>query len=373
MTPQPALSVQRLVVKCGSSVLTNAQGRLLKDQLGRLAAEVAAIASNGRQVVLVSSGAIACGMAQLGLKRRPREVSQLQACAAIGQSELMHFYSEAFATHKKLTAQVLLTQEDLANQNRHRIATRTLQTLMDRGVIPVINENDAVAVEEITFGDNDRLAALVAVAVDAQLLVLLSDVEGLLAGDHLIERIDSVSRVFHKPLAGGGKRQTTKGGMTSKLLAAKIAGHHGIPTVIANGARASVLSAILEGKAVGTLCVPAANKLSRRKWRIAFALRNPKGKITVDDGAAVALVERGRSLLASGVVGVQGRFDAEAYVSVVNPLQRELARGVANFSSAELTLIRGLKSTEAARVLGHTAAKEVIHRDHLVLSREMHP
>jgi len=373
MTARPAQTIKRLVVKCGSSVLTDEQGRLQKDQLRRLAEEVAAIATSGRQIILVSSGAIACGMSLLGLKRRPREVSQLQACAAIGQSELMHFYSESFAVHKKLTAQVLLTQEDLAVQARHQNATRTLQTLLDRGVIPIINENDTVSVEEITFGDNDRLAALVASAVDAQLLVLLSDVEGLLAEDHLIERIDSVSHTSHKPLSGGRKRQTTKGGMTSKLMAAKMAGHHGIPTVIASGSKTSVLSDILDGKPVGTLCVPAESRLSRRKWRIAFALRHPRGKVIVDDGAAAALVDRGRSLLPTGVVGVFGRFDAEACVSIVDSKNQELARGVTSYSSAELARIQGLKSAEAAKALGRTGAGEVIHRDHMVLSREMHP
>ena len=362
--------VHRLVVKIGASVLTDAEGRLLPARLASFAGQVAACAASGRQVVVVSSGAIACGMAQLGLKRRPRELAQLQACAAIGQGELMRLYGEAFAQHDVVTAQVLLTQEDLADRRRHGNAKRTLLTLVGRRVIPIINENDTVAVAEITFGDNDRLAAVVASTVEAQLLVLLTDVEGLLHEGRLIERIDATNHIAHEPL-GGAKRQTTTGGMGSKLVAARIAGHDGIPTVIANGLRPSILAELLEGKPVGTLCVPAGTRLSRRKWRIAFALRQPKGEVVVDAGAAAALLERGKSLLASGILEVRGRFEAGDLIAVADASQRELARGVTNFSASELSRIRGLRSTEAAGVLGRNQAKEVIHRDHLVLAREV--
>lgn len=365
--------IQRLVVKIGGSVLTDEEGRFLPGRLSTFAAQVAVCTASHREVLVVSSGAIPCGMARLGLKRRPRDLAQLQACAAIGQGELMRLYGGAFAAHRLLTAQVLLTQEDLADRVRHGNAKRTLLTLLGRHAIPIINENDTVAVEEITFGDNDRLAALVASTVGAQLLVLLTDVEGLLHDGRLIERIDATNHATHQPLRGRVRRHTTKGGMASKLAAARIAGHDGIPTVIANGLRPLVLADLLEGKPVGTLCVPSNTRLSRRKWRIAFALRRPRGEVVVDEGAAAALLERGKSLLASGIIEIRGRFEAGDLILVVDAGQREVARGVANFSSTELLRVRGLQSAEVARVLGQDRAREVIHRDHLVLAREVHP
>lgn len=363
--------VQRCVVKIGSSILTDRRGRLMRTRLAQLVAQIAACAKGHREVCVVSSGAIACGMAQLGLRRRPRALAQLQACAAIGQSELMHLYSETAAQHGLLVAQVLLTQEDLGHGVRYRNAKQTLLTLLGRRVIPIINENDTVAVDEITFGDNDRLAALVASAIDAQLLILLTDVEGLLQDGQLIEQIDSINHRGHQPLHGARARHTTRGGMASKLVAARIAGHDGIPTVIANGSRPAVLTDLLEGKPVGTLCVPADSRLNRRKWRIAFALRQTRGEIIVDGGAAEALLERRKSLLASGVVDVCGRFESGAFISIIDGGRRELARGVTGLSSSELWRVRGMKSAEAANTLGQDRMQEVVHRDHLVLAREV--
>ncbi len=334
-----------------------------------MADQIAACAREGRQPLLVSSGAIACGMAKLGLAARPTSLAQLQACAAIGQSELMHLYTVAFARHGMTVAQVLLTQDDLANRARFRNAKQTLLTLLHRRVIPIINENDTVAVEEITFGDNDRLAALVAAAVDAQVLVILSDVEGFLQDGQLVERIEAIDQVNRSALTRSA-RDTTRGGMASKLEAARIAGHSGIPLVIANGTRPSVLSDILAGKAVGTLCVPPRTRLTSRKWWIAFALRQPNGTVVIDDGAVEALLEKGKSLLASGVREVTGRFDAGAFVAVVDEAGRDVARGVTNYSSADLRRVRGLSSAVAASTLGHAGTREVIHRDHLVLAKE---
>jgi len=353
---QPAATVQRLVVKVGASVLTDARGRLLAERITPLADQLAACAREGRQPLLVSSGAIACGMAKLGLSARPKPLAQLQACAAIGQSELMHLYTLAFARHGVSVAQVLLTQEDLADRLRFRNAKQTLLTLLHRRVLPIINENDTVAVEEITFGDNDRLAALVASAVDAHLLVILSDVEGFLQHGKLVERIEAVNQIDRRALAQP-TRGTTKGGMASKLEAARIAGHSGIPLIIANGTRPSALGEILAGKPVGTLCVPPRARLTSRKWWIAFALRQPRGTIVIDDGAAHALSERGSSLLASGVRQVRGRFEAGAFVAVADVAGRELARGVAGYSSAELARVRG--------------GKTVIPRGHLVLTKDL--
>ncbi len=363
-------SIQRLVVKVGASVLTSDAGRMLPERLNRLVEELAACARAGRHPVLVSSGAIACGMARLGLSRRPKPLAQLQACAAIGQSELMHLYTRAFAKRELLTAQVLLTQEDLANRARFCNAKQTILTLLHRGVVPVVNENDTVAVEEITFGDNDRLAALVAAAIDAHLLVILSDVDGFLQDGKPLERVEPLSRLQSGVLRGP-KRQVTKGGMASKLEAARIVGHSGIPMIIANGTRSGVLTQILSGRSVGTLFAPPRTRLTSRKWWIAYALREPRGTVVVDAGSAEALTEQGKSLLASGVRGIRGRFDAGAFVALADETGEEFARGVSNFSSSDLLRIRGLRSTKAARVLGQHRALEVIHRDHLVLAKEL--
>ena len=363
--------IQRLVVKVGASVLTSNAGRILPERLDRLVEELAACAAAGRHPVLVSSGAIACGMARLGLSRRPDALAQLQACAAIGQSELMHLYTRAFAERGLFTAQVLLTQEDLANRARFRNAKQTILTLLHRRVVPVVNENDTVAVEEITFGDNDRLAALVASAIDAHLLVILSDVDGFLQDGKPLERVESLGRL-QPAILRGPKRPVTKGGMASKLEAARIVGHSGIPMIIANGTRAGILTQILSGGSVGTLFVPPRTRLTSRKWWIAYALREPRGTVVVDAGAARALAEQGKSLLASGVRSVRGRFDAGAFVALADEAGEEFARGVANFSSVDLLRIRGLRSAEAARALGQGRAREVIHRDHLVLAKELH-
>ena len=262
-------AIQRVVVKVGASVLTDGAGRLLPQRLEQLVGQVAACSADHRQPLIVSSGAIACGMAKLGLAKRPKALAQLQACAAIGQSELMHLYTRTLGARGILTAQVLLTQDDLSNRARFRNAKQTLLTLLHRRVVPVINENDTVAVEEITFGDNDRLAALVASAVDAQLLIILSDVDGVMQEGRTVERVHSLEEV-RSAVTHGAKRQTTKGGMASKLEAARIVGHSGIPMVIANGTRAATVTALLHGKAVGTLFVPPRSRRSAKPWWNAF-------------------------------------------------------------------------------------------------------
>jgi glutamate 5-kinase len=363
-----APEVRRVVVKVGGSVLTDATGRLVPERLDDLATQLAACAAEGREPVLVSSGAIACGMAALGLSRRPREVDRLQACAAVGQGELMQLYVQAFRAHGRTVAQVLLTQQDLADRARRSNAKRTLLMLMARGVIPIVNENDTVASEGKTFGDNDRLAALVASAVEAQLLIILTDVEGFLKEGRVVERVheleDTHAAVYQ------ARRSTTKGGMASKLEAARIAGHHGIPLVIARGTRPCVLSDILSGAPVGTWFVPPSRRLASSKWWIAFSLATAEGELVVDTGAAEALVHGNRSLLAAGLREVRGDFSAGAVVSIVDEAGTELARGVSNFSSSDLTRVRGMKTDEAARALGHEV-REIVHRNRLVLGREL--
>ncbi len=363
-------NIRRVVVKVGSSVLTDERGRIVPTRLEQLVDQMSAFALDHRQPVLVTSGAIACGMAALSLTRRPKALAKLQACAAVGQGELMHLYSRAFAQRGVLAGQVLLTQEDLANRSRFRNAKQTLLTLLHGGVVPIVNENDTVAVEEITFGDNDRLAALVAVAVEAQLLVILSDVDGFLKDGRVVERIEGVNHGHASGVYASG-RQTTKGGMASKLEAARIVGHSGIPMIIANGTRGGVLRDLLAGQSLGTLFVPPRNRLTSKRWWMAYALRRPKGAVVVDAGAAEALAVRGKSLLASGVQAVQGQFDARAFVAILDARGEELARGITAFSSKELGRIRGLTSADAARALGQARVKEVIHRDHLVLMREL--
>ena len=254
MSERSAFGVQRIVVKIGASVLTDARGRLLPQNLQRLVEQVAAAHQACRQLILVSSGAIACGMARLGITRRPTALAQLQACAAIGQGELMHRYTTLFARHGLLTAQVLLTQEDLSEDARFRNTKQTLLTLLHRRVVPIVNENDTVSVEEITFGDNDRLAALVTCAVDAQRLIILSDVDGFLQHGKPLARVDAA--VHLHAAVKQGTRPTTKGGMPSKLEAARIVGRRGIPMILANGTKAGVLTRLCEGRSVGTLFVP---------------------------------------------------------------------------------------------------------------------
>ncbi len=365
------MNIQRVVVKVGTSVLAEADGSVGTERIQALADQVARAAQPGRQIAVVSSGAIACGMTLLGLRARPRSLAQLQACAAVGQGELMRRYARAFGRHELRTAQVLLTQDDLSDRVRHRNARSTLLTLLRSRVVPIVNENDTVAVEEITFGDNDRLAALVAAAVEAQLLVLLTDVEGLLQDGRLIDRVERVDASHHQA-TWTTRRHTTKGGMASKLDAARIVGHHGISVVIANGRRPEVLTDLLAGQPVGTLFVPPAARLTPRKWRIAFTLRRPKGQVMVDAGAAHALAEGGKSLLASGVQAVQGRFEEGACVAIVDARGSEIARGVVNYSASELSRVRGMKSAQLATTLGQSRAREVVHRDQLVLAKELH-
>jgi glutamate 5-kinase len=367
---QPAV-FNRIVVKVGASVLAGGSGAPEAERVSNIASQVAACMADGRQAVLVSSGAIACGMARLGLKRRPAAIAQLQACAAIGQGDLMGRYSRAFDAHRVTVAQVLLTQSDLADAARRRNAKHTLHALLERRIVPIINENDAVAVEEITFGDNDRLAALVGSVLEAQLIVILSDVDGFLHHGEVVGRIDRLDHTHHA-MALGASRETTTGGMASKLAAGRIAQHAGIPLVIANGRKPDVLARILAGQPEGTLIAPPSGRLGEKKWWIAFALRAPRGRVAIDAGAAEALLNQGKSLLASGIQAVEGRFDAGDPVAIVDAAGEELGRGVCNFTARELSRVRGMKTAEIRQLLGAKAPSEAIHRDNLVLTRELH-
>jgi len=350
-------SAARLVVKLGTGVLTDRRKQIDPAQLGQLVAQIAAQRKAGKEIVLVSSGAIGAGMGILGYEKRPTELAELQACAAVGQPGLMAHYAEAFAKHDLHVAQVLLTHDDLEHHERHLNARNTLVTLLGRGVVPIINENDAVSLAEIKFGDNDKLSALVASLLPADLLVILTTVDGVLenfgkANPRTIPVIEKIDSDVEK-LGGGTSSETAVGGMKSKIEAAKIAVRSGIPLVIASGKKKSALADILAGEDEGTVFVAQPNKLQGRKRWIAF-FHHPKGSLYVDKGAKEALRENGKSLLPPGVARCEGDFDAGDVIRICDLDGTEFARGIAKFGADE---IRGKKLTRV----------ELVHRDDLVI------
>lgn len=364
--------VKRLVVKVGSGLISSSSAGLDPERLDRLADEIAGLVKGGREVVLVSSGAILSGMARLGLTRRPRSIPEKQATAAVGQAALMWHYEQAFGRSGIRVAQVLLTQEDISDRPRYLNARNTLLVLLGFGVLPVVNENDTVAVEEIKVGDNDNLAALVAHLVDADLLVLLTDVDGLYTGDpqrdpdaRRLEIVEAVTEEIQR-LAWDADGQVSVGGMGTKLQAAQKVTSSGIPMVIASGREPGMLPRVLRGEPVGTYFAPRGDRLAARKRWIAFAVP-PQGRLTVDAGARAALAERGKSLLPSGVVDVEGEFHAGEVVSLALADGKEFARGLTNYDAVELRKIRGAKTSALEELLGYRSFDEVIHRDNLVL------
>ena len=347
----------RIVVKLGTGVLTDSRKQPDQAQLEQLVAQVAALRKAGREIVLVTSGAVGAGMGALGYEKRPTDLAELQACAAVGQPRLIGVYEKLFAAHDLRVAQVLLTHDDLEHHERHLNARNTLVTLLDRGVTPIINENDAVSFTEIKFGDNDKLSALVASLLPADLLVILTTVDGVIenfgkANPKTISVIEQIDSTIEK-LAHGTDSETAVGGMKSKIEAAKIVVRSGIPLVIASGKKKNVLARVLAGEDEGTLFVAHPAKLQGRKRWIAF-FHHPKGALFVDDGAKKALRESGKSLLPHGVARCEGEFDAGDVVRICDLDGTEFARGIAKFNAAE---VRGRK---LARV-------EVVHRDDLVI------
>jgi glutamate 5-kinase len=340
--------------------------------MGRIARDVAEALGRGVEVILVSSGAIAAGRARLRMTERPRTIPQKQAAAAVGQSALIQAWERAFSAHRRRVAQLLLTADDLANRRRFLNARHTLMTLLRLGIVPVINENDTVAVEEIKFGDNDHLSSLVTNLIQADLLVILTDTEGLHDADprvsrraRLIPLVRELTPMIER-LARSEAGDVGTGGMASKVAAARKAGHFGVPCVVASGRRQRIVSRILDGEALGTLFLPRAARLSSRKHWIAFT-REPQGSIRVDEGAVTALRERGKSLLPSGVVEVSGRFRTGDLVRIADPRGHEFARGLAQYGAEEIGRIQGLRTSEIEKVLGYKSTDEVIHRDDLVL------
>lgn len=365
-------SSRRIVVKIGSSSLAYATGKLNLGGIELLVRQMADLHNEGREVLLVTSGAIGAGAGKLGLGRRPRSIPEKQAAAAVGQGLLMHVYEKFFAEYGVTVGQVLAAREDFADRRRFVNMRNTLCTLLRFGVLPVINENDTVAVDEIKMGDNDYLSALVAGLVNADLLLLLSDVEGLYTGDpgrdpaaRLIPSVREITPEI-EALGGGSGSSLGSGGMATKLAAARMAMQSGVITVIARAHAREVIRRVLGGEEVGTVFWPAENKLEARKRWIAYGSA-VTGKVRVDEGAARALIKQGKSLLPSGVTGVEGEFGVGDTVSIIDPQGREIARGIVNFTAAEIEKIKGVNTGDIASILGPRSYEEVVHRNNMVL------
>jgi glutamate 5-kinase len=359
-------AARRVVVKIGSRLLAED----VEARVATLAAEARALADRGVKTVIVTSGAIALGVKRLNLPSRPRTMPGLQAAAAVGQGHLIQFWERALSSVGLPSGQVLLTHDDVRDRRRYLNARHALGELLALGAVPVINENDTVSVDEIKFGDNDRLAALTTSLVEADALVILTDVDGLYDGDPragatLIPAVRDIDKEA-LPFAGGVGGTLGTGGMASKVQAAKVAGHFGVVTVVASGRRARPVTSILDGEDAGTVFWPSVSRLASRKHWIAYALK-PAGALVVDGGARRALVEGGKSLLPSGVRGVRGAFGAGEAVSVVDESGAEFARGLCAFDAGEVERIAGKKTAEVEALLGYKAVDEVIHRDDLVI------
>ena len=364
---------RRIVVKVGSSLVTN-EGRGLDEQaIGEWCRQLSALVREGRELIMVSSGAIAEGMKRLGWQQRPKALNELQAAAAVGQMGLAQMYETQLRHNGLGSAQVLLTHADLADRERYLNARSTLLTLLSHGVLPVINENDTVVNDEIKFGDNDTLGALVANLVEADVLIILTDQKGLYSAD---PRVDSSATFVHtaragdaqlEAMAGGAGSSIGKGGMITKILAAKRAAGSGASTVIAWGRETDVLLRLAKGEAIGTLLVAPTQKQQARKQWMADQLQL-RGSITVDKGAVDKVRKEGKSLLPIGMTAVEGEFSRGEVIAILDPQGVEIARGLANYASAEARLICRKPSGEIDASLGYIAEPEMVHRDNLVLS-----
>ena len=363
--------IRRIVVKVGSSSLTR-DGRLRTRKVGDLVRQISQLMDAGHEVVLVSSGAIALGNAELGWTGQDRSLREKQAAAAVGQIGLAELYRRRFAIRKRRVAQVLLTRAGLADRERFLNARHTFLELIHLGVVPVVNENDSVATEEILFGDNDNLSATIVNLIDADLLVILTDVDGLYESPPrpgepeppLIEEIERVTPAIRRA-AGTSHSASGRGGMVTKLSAAQTASRSGASTVICNSETRDVLLRVLANERLGTWVRPGERMASRKHW-LAFTTRS-KGEVVLDSGACKAVQKRGRSLLAAGVQGVRGRFRVGDAVTCLDPAGDEIARGLIGYHSTDLARIAGLSTAEAKRVLGYWNGDEIIHRDDLVL------
>ncbi|HEX5543277.1 MAG TPA: glutamate 5-kinase [Micromonospora sp.] len=362
-------AARRIVVKVGSSSLTTTEGGLDTERVDALADVLAALAVAGREMILVSSGAIAAGLAPIGLSQRPRDLATQQAAASVGQGLLIRRYAAGFARHGLTVGQVLLTADDVIRRTHYRNAYRTLRKLLDLGVVPIVNENDTVATDEIRFGDNDRLAALVAALVHADLLVLLSDVDGLYTGDparpesRRIEEVRGEADLAGVAVGGAGRAGVGTGGMVTKVEAARIATGFGIPVVLT---AAGLAAAALAGQPVGTLFHRVRQRPAARLFWLAHAT-SPRGRLHLDPGAVQAVVDRRKSLLPAGITAVDGAFTAGDPVDLVDTSGQPVARGLVNYDAVELPGLLGRSTSELAAALGPAYEREVVHRDDLVL------
>ena len=366
---------KRIVVKVGSGVLTEDNGLNLK-VLRSISRQICQLADRGLEIILVSSGAMASGIKKIGLSKRPDEIPKRQAAAAVGQAGLIMEYEKSFARYNKKVAQILLTGDDLVNRKRYLNARNTLCTLLSWQVIPIINENDTVVVEEIKFGDNDNLAAMITLLMDADILINLTDIDGLYTKDprknqdaELISVVTTIKKDIEK-YASDIPGALGTGGMLSKIIAAKKVTAAGIPMLIARGEKHDILIKLFAGKEHGTFFIPKKEKLANRKCWIAFTLK-PKGTIMIDDGAAAAILKNGKSLLPSGIVRVKGEFRVGAAVEFRRESNDEiLGTGLVNYRASDIRKIMGLKSGKIKKYLGHKSYDEVIHRDNLAITCE---
>ncbi len=371
MSHSPLATARRLVVKVGSALVTSNGNGLDLAAIAGWARQIAALRAAGREVVLVSSGAVACGVQRLGWQRRPRTMHEKQAAAAVGQAALVEVYEAAFNKHQLRTAQILLTHDDLADRKRYLNARSTLNTLLELGVIPIINENDTVVTSEIKFGDNDTLGALVANLLEADALIILTDQKGLYTADprkdptaRLIERATAGDPAL-EDMAGGAGTQVGTGGMITKVIAAKRAARSGAATVIASGHEVDPILRLAQGEALGTLLISETPPLAARKQWLADHLQLA-GRITLDAGAVAAL-QAGKSLLPVGMTMVQGDFERGAAIACQTEDGQEIARGLSNYGSSEARRIAGKSTAEIEHILGYLEDAEMIHRDNLIL------
>lgn len=371
-TRKELAQAQRIIIKVGTSTLTHSTGKLNYHRIERLAMEIADLKNAGKQLILVSSGAVSAGMAPLGLSERPRTIREKQAVAAVGQGILLHVYEKMFREFGQTVGQILLTRTDSVDRKKFMNSRNTLLTMLDMGVIPIINENDAVAIDELKIGDNDTLSAIVASLVEADLLVILSDVEGLYTANPqthpeatIISEVDEIDKHLYE-IAGGAGTSRGTGGMFTKIQAASIATNSGVDMVIASGFQEGLLSRICQGENVGTLFHGKHSHLhGKKRWLVSGS--RAEGKIFVDSGCRDAIMRHGSSLLPVGIVAVEGIFQEGDIVAVVYD-ELTIAKGVVNYNSAKINAIKGLKTPAVSDKLGHEGCyEEVIHRDNMVV------
>ena len=364
-----------IVIKIGTNLLADKITGIHRERLAAIAQSVTHLRALGKNVAIVTSGAIGAGVAALQLKERPKTMPEKQATAAIGQPLLMEAYETAFRAQRQVVAQLLLTKDDFTNRERYVNAKNTFEALFEHGIVPIINENDTVAIEEIKLGDNDNLSAMVATLIEADILLILSDIDGLYTDDparnpdaELIHIVEKLTPQIER-LAKKSKGELSTGGMVTKIQAAKKCVDAGIVMIIANGKNPETIKTLFEGTLHGTVFLPGSKKISvRKQWIGLFS--HPDGSIVIDDGAKNALQKQQKSLLASGVTDVRGGFKAREIISVLALSGKEVGKGISAYSAAELGIIKGKKSSEIEKLLGRKAPAEVIHRDNLVVGEE---